>query len=102
MTGAEDFVLTRVVRAPRERVFEAWTDAAHLPVGSVRAPRPLTTTVLLVGSGDETHLTVHQHIAPASAASSDAVARERRAARDGWLEVLARLDDHLTTTMKER
>ena len=29
MTGAEDLVLTRVVRAPRERVFEAWTDAAH-------------------------------------------------------------------------
>jgi uncharacterized protein YndB with AHSA1/START domain len=170
MTGAEDLVLTRVVRAPRERVFEAWTDARHFarwfgphaatvtdceldprPGGVLRfchefadgvklwvrgrfdelvAPerivftvgfvdaegRPdrhplipdwpidarLTTTVLLAASGDDTHLTVRQQIAPAAAASSDAVAGERRAARDGWLEVLARLDDHLTTTVKER
>jgi uncharacterized protein YndB with AHSA1/START domain len=168
--AAEDLLLTRVLRAPRERVFEAWTDAGHFarwfgpdaaivieceldarPGGVIRfchefadgmklwvrgrfdevvaserivftvgfvdaEGRPgrhplipdwplearLTTTVLLDGTGEETRITVRQHVSPAAAASSDAVARERRAARDGWLEVLARLNDQLTTTAKEQ
>ena len=28
--GSRDFVISRVISAPRERVFEAWTDAKHL------------------------------------------------------------------------
>ena len=159
-----------MVRAPREQVFDAWTDAARFacwfgpgaatvteceldarPGGEIRfchefadgvklwvrgrydevvAPervvftvafvdaegRPgrhplipdwplearLTTTVVLDGSGAETEITVRQRVSPAAAAASDAVARERRAARDGWLEVFARLGDHLNTTTKER
>jgi uncharacterized protein YndB with AHSA1/START domain len=168
--AADDLVLTRVLRAPRERVFEAWTDCVHFanwfgpgaasvreceldarPGGVLRfchefadgmklwvrggfdevvAPerivftvgfvdaegRPgrhpmirdwplearLTTTVQLDGAGDETRMTVRQHVSPDAVAAGDAVARERRAAREGWSEVLARLDDHLIATTKER
>jgi uncharacterized protein YndB with AHSA1/START domain len=168
--AAEDLVLTRVVCAPRERVFEAWTEAAHFarwfgphaaavveceldarPGGLIRfrhaftdgtnlwvrgrfdevvAPerivftvgfvdaegRPgrhpllpdwppeaqLTTAVQLDGAGAETFMTVRQHVSPPAAAASEAVARERRAAREGWAEVLERLDDHLTAMTEEQ
>jgi uncharacterized protein YndB with AHSA1/START domain len=51
----------------------------------------IVTTVVLEEDGGRTALTVRQRVIPDDAAGTAAVAAERRAARDGWTEVLDRL-----------
>jgi uncharacterized protein YndB with AHSA1/START domain len=62
----------------------------------------IDTTVLFEEVDDGTRVTVRQRVAPASAASHPAVKDERRLAREGWVEVLARLDEHLRATSTGR
>ena len=43
-TDGRDLILTRIIDAPREKVFQAWTDPALLKQWF--APRPWTTSVV--------------------------------------------------------
>jgi uncharacterized protein YndB with AHSA1/START domain len=52
----------------------------------------IVTTVVLEEDGGRTAVTVRQRVIPDEAARTAAVVAERRAAHDGWTEVLDRLD----------
>jgi uncharacterized protein YndB with AHSA1/START domain len=57
----------------------------------------IETTVLFDEVDRGTKVTVCQRVEPAEAAALEAVAHERRQARQGWSEVFDRLSDHLQT-----
>ncbi len=97
-TSNREIVLSRVVYAPRELVWEAWTNplAGHqlLKPGSRPGENPageLLTTVTFEELGRKTVLTVQTRFG--SAAIADAMAT--MGMRTGWSESLDRLADQL-------
>ena len=62
----------------------------------------LVTTVTLAAEGGMTRVSIRQRIAPAEAATSAAVADERRLANQGWTETLARLEELLASESAPR
>jgi len=56
----------------------------------------IETTVTLEDAGDGTRVRVAQGVTPPGAASHPAVKRNGELAREGWMQVLDRLDGHLS------
>ncbi len=165
----QQFTLTRTFDAPRELVFEVWTEAKHFvqwfgppgveirfckldarpggtlhfchraegvelwirgvyrevvapsrlvfdlrfvdPEGNPASPRLLPdfpidgmvrTTVTFEDQGGKTKLTVHQRVTSQKTSAREAVARERKMAREGWDGTLDRLAGHLAAELPRR
>src|SRR5262249_29931936 len=74
-------------RPGRHPMFEDW------PLDAV-----LEMTVRLETVGEGTRVTVLQKVLPSDAASHPAVKRNNELAREGWVQVFERLDEHLSRT----
>jgi uncharacterized protein YndB with AHSA1/START domain len=86
---------------PERLVFSLW----FVDAGGAPAPHPMfpdwptdasmLTTVTFVDIDGKTQLTVQQALVPGAAQANDTFARERDAARAGWIETLDRLQEYV-------